>query len=177
MTIDTSDQRTRKALAALPRAGQWLKVRDQAGRALAYGVPSATVEALYHFATASQCTCEDHRRGNLCWHARAVAMHVAAMRVQPKTRRGVSLSSCASQALSRTTAVAERPVLDMIRHADGEISWTRHDHTDGNITYLPRRPVRPASPSATVSPVAPAAPAAPVSPVSDQEADRIFSKL
>lgn len=89
MTIETSDTRTQKALAALPSAGQWLKVRDETGRALAYGVPSATRELVYHFANARQCTCEDARRGNHCWHSRAVAMHIASLKA-PRPRFVVS---------------------------------------------------------------------------------------
>jgi hypothetical protein len=27
----------------------------------------------------------------------------------------------------------------MVRHPDGEISWTRHEHSNGHIVYLPRR--------------------------------------
>lgn len=119
MTITTEDPRTVKALAALERAGQWLKVRDADGRALAYGIPSATTIGLYHFANSTQCTCPDHARGHHCWHSRAVAMHVAAARLQPKAKR-------------------QSPVLTMVRHDDGEISWERHDHADGNIVYMPR---------------------------------------
>jgi hypothetical protein len=117
MTITTEDTRTVKALAALERTGQWLKVRDAAGRAVAYGIPSASTIGQYHLATARECTCPDHARfGHHCWHSRAVAMHVAATRGQPKTR----------------------PVLTMRRHPDGEISWERHDHADGNVVYMPR---------------------------------------
>ena len=88
MTITTEDTRTAKALAALEHAGQWLKVRDQSGRAVAYGIPSATTPGLYHFANSTQCTCPDHARfGNHCWHSRAVALHVAAVRASEQTRR------------------------------------------------------------------------------------------
>jgi len=80
--IDTDENRTAKAVAALARAGQWLKVRDASGRALAYGIESASRPGVYHFATARQCTCEDAQRGHHCWHARAVSLHLAALRCQ-----------------------------------------------------------------------------------------------
>lgn len=85
MMIDTRDSRSLKALVALDSAGQWLKVRDAAGQALAYGVPSATRAGLYHFATARQCTCPDSRFGHHCWHSRAVALHM--IRVHSRNAR------------------------------------------------------------------------------------------
>lgn len=77
MTISTSDPRDLKALAAIQNAGQWAKIRDASGTALAYGIPSATQPGLFHFANASQCSCPDFQHGHRCWHSRAVALHLA----------------------------------------------------------------------------------------------------
>ncbi len=33
--------------------------------------------------------------------------------------------------------VDRTPTLTTVRHEDGEISWTGHDHTNGAVTYLP----------------------------------------
>jgi hypothetical protein len=81
MTL-TETSRTDKVRAALNNSGQWLKVRDQNGRALAYGVPSATTPLLYHFANSTQCTCPAGQHGQRCWHTTAVGLHVAAVRTQ-----------------------------------------------------------------------------------------------
>jgi hypothetical protein len=115
MTIDTTDTRTMRALAALPSSGQWLKVRDQSGRALAYGVPSASQLGRYHFANSTECTCEDHKRGHHCWHSRAVAMHVASLKAP---RRNLTVSSRANQRESVTSAVA---------HEANECFWRRFE--------------------------------------------------
>ena len=72
---------------ALLTTGQWLKVRDQRGRALAYGVPSATRPGLYHFANSTQCTCPAGQHGRRCWHTAAVGQHVAAVRTQQLAKR------------------------------------------------------------------------------------------
>jgi hypothetical protein len=109
MTITTEDPRTAKALAAIEHCGQWLKVRDASGRAVAYGIPSATTIGLYHFVNSTQCTCPDHARfGNHCWHSRALAMHLAALKAQPKPKEAKA-----------------GPVLEMVREADGSIRWER----------------------------------------------------
>ena len=72
---------------ALLTSGQWLKVRDQRGRPLAYGVPSATRPNLYHFANSTQCTCPAGQRKQRCWHTAAVGLHVAAVRTQQLVQR------------------------------------------------------------------------------------------
>lgn len=82
MTITTEDPRDLKALAAVREAGQWAKVRDASGKALAYGVPSATRPGMFHFATATQCTCKDHEHGHHCYHSRAVGLHLALTKSQ-----------------------------------------------------------------------------------------------
>lgn len=83
MMIDTQDKRTVKALVLCADAGQWLKARRRDGQK-AYGVPSQSKPGLYHLTTCSSCTCPDARRGNLCYHQRAVALHVALVKaVQP----------------------------------------------------------------------------------------------
>ena len=57
-------------------------------------------------------------------------MHVAALKAQPKPKEAKA-----------------GPVLDMVRHPDGEITWERHNHANGEITYLPRH-ARPAATAA-----------------------------
>lgn len=82
MTIDTTNASDLKAIKAVADSGQWLKVRGSDGRALAYGIESATTPGVYHFANSTQCTCpagQNHRR---CWHTTAVSMHVASLRAQ-----------------------------------------------------------------------------------------------
>jgi hypothetical protein len=163
VVITTDENRTVKALASLERAGQWLKVRDANGRAIAYGIPSATTPGLYHFANSTQCTCPDHARfGNHCWHSRAVAMHVVALRIQPMRSK------------------SERPVLDMVRHDDGEITWESHAHADGSTTYLPRHDLMRDAECGCVlrnNNGACSHLTNPLPPMSDAQAARIFAKL
>ncbi|MES2360113.1 MAG: SWIM zinc finger family protein [Gemmatimonadota bacterium] len=97
MTMTTDRREKTEQLANDP--GQWLKVRDQSGRAVAYGIPSASTPNLYYFANSTQCTCPAGRRGRRCWHTAAVAKHVADVRA------------------------ASRPVLTLVRHEDGDLSW------------------------------------------------------
>lgn len=139
--IDTADSRFAKAVAIADQAGQWLKCRATDGRK-AYGVPSQRTAGRYYLTTQTSCTCEDQRRNPAlaCKHRIAVAVHVARVAGKPMP---------ASDALDGLAQmVAERnPVLDMVRHDDGTISWERHNHADGQVTYLPRH-TRPAATAA-----------------------------
>ena len=87
MTITTEDPRTAKALAAIEHSGQWVKVRDASGRAIAYGIPSATTIGLYHFANSTQCTCPDHARFD---HQPRFEI-TASIRLEPSTTHTSSL--------------------------------------------------------------------------------------
>lgn len=122
-TIDTADSRFAKAVAIADQAGQWAKCRSRDGKK-AYGVPSQSTPNRYHLTTQSSCDCEDTRRhpALVCKHRLAVVIHVARMAGQPMP------ASDTIDGLEQM--VAERqPVLDMVRHPDGEITWERsHQH-------------------------------------------------
>ena len=86
----TSDgRRDDKACFLLASAGQWLKVRTKDGRPLAYGIPSGSRPGLVHLANSTRCTCEDSRRGNHCYHSRAIALHVVRVRAEHARREVV----------------------------------------------------------------------------------------
>jgi hypothetical protein len=138
--IDTSDARFQKAVAIADGAGQWLKCRSIDGRK-AYGVPSQRCAGHYYLTTLSSCTCFDAQR-HICKHIAAVAIHCARVAGKPMPARDV-LDGLEQMVVDR------HPVLDMVRHPDGEITWERHNHANGETTYLPRheqpRPVADAS--------------------------------
>ena len=39
--------------------------------------------------------------------------------------------------IRRTFGDLTVPITSEVRHEDGEISWTRHEHADGTVTHLP----------------------------------------
>ena len=131
--IDTSDSRFPKAIAIADQAGQWLKCRTSEGRK-AYGVPSQRTPGRYYLTTQTTCTCEDASRhhAHICKHSLAVQIHCARMAGKPM------LASDTIDGLGQL-ASDRHPVLDMVRHDDGTFSWTRHEHADGTVVYLPRR--------------------------------------
>jgi hypothetical protein len=131
--IDTTDTRFPKAVVIADGAGQWLKCRASDGRK-AYGVPSQCTAGRYYLTTQSSCTCEDQRRhpAIACKHRIAVAVHCARVAGKPMP------ASDALDGLAEMVTERQGPVLDMVRHEDGEISWTRHDHRNGETVYLPR---------------------------------------
>jgi hypothetical protein len=131
--IDTSDNRFPKAVAIADHSGQWLKCRAKDGRK-AYGVPSQRTPGRYYLTTQSSCTCEDQRRhpAIACKHRIAVAVHCARVAGKPM------LASDALDGLAQMVAGRQDPVLDMVRHPDGEITWERHNHANDEISYLPR---------------------------------------
>jgi hypothetical protein len=83
----TTDARDLKARRLMRTAGQWLKVRDRrTGRPVAYGVPSASMPGVWHLTNGRSCTCPDaQRRGQWCYHARAVTLHVERIRAARAT--------------------------------------------------------------------------------------------
>jgi hypothetical protein len=105
--ITENDPRGPKAVALATDAGQWLKCRARDGRK-AYGVPSSEA-GRYYLVTRGHCTCPDFsKRGFIqpCKHMLAVQLHCELVQAE------------------------SHPVLDMVRHPDGEISWERsHRHT------------------------------------------------
>lgn len=131
--IDTSDSRFPKAVAIADQAGQWLKCRTADGRK-AYGVPSQRTSGRYYLVTQTSCTCEDAARhpSHICKHALAVQIHCARVAGKPMPARD------AIDGLAQMVS-DQHPVPDTMRHDDGTFSWTRHDHADGTVVYLPRR--------------------------------------
>jgi hypothetical protein len=145
--IDTADSRFAKAVALADQAGQWLKCRTAQGRK-AYGIRSSRDPNHVYFVTQTNCDCEDTRRhpALICKHHIAVLIHIARVAGTPMP------ASDTIDGLAEM--VAERhPVLDMIRHPDGEITWERHNHADGQVSYLPRH-TRPAATAADYSRIA-----------------------
>jgi hypothetical protein len=140
--IDTSDSRFPKAVAIADQAGQWLKCRAKDGRK-AYGVPSQRTPDHYYLTTQASCTCEDAKRhpSQVCKHRAAVLIHCARVAGKPMPASDVV------DGLAQMVAERQGPVLDMVRHPDGEITWERHNHANGEITYLPRH-TRPAATAA-----------------------------
>jgi hypothetical protein len=120
--IDTSDNRFQKAVALADGAGQWLKCRTHEGRK-AYGIRSSRDANHIYFVSQTSCDCEDTKRhpSLVCKHRIAVLIHIARV-------AGIGLpASDTIDGLEQM--VAERhPVLDMVRHPDGEITWERHNH-------------------------------------------------
>jgi hypothetical protein len=134
--IDTADSRFAKAVAIADQAGQWLKCRTHECRK-AYGVPSQCTPGRYYLTTQASCTCEDAKRhpGQICKHSIAVQIHCARMAGQPMPASDV-VDGLAEMVNDR------HPVLDMVRHPDGEITWSRHEHSSsGETYYLPRPPL------------------------------------
>jgi hypothetical protein len=97
LTIDTTDNRTAKALEIAANAGQWIKVRGKDGQPLAFGVPSETVAGRYYLVTSARCECADFRRRGLpCKHITAVALYVAVKRAEKSrpARRKRGTAAC-----------------------------------------------------------------------------------
>ena len=130
--VDTADSRFAKAVAIADQASHWLKCRTVEG-GKAYGVPSQSTPDHYHLTTQTSCSCEDQRRHPdlACKHRLAVVIHCARVAGKPMP------ASDTIDGLAEM--VAERnPVLTMVRHEDGEITWERHEHASGETYSLPR---------------------------------------
>src|SRR2546430_482412 len=123
--IDTSDSRFGKAVAIADQAGQWLKCRAKDGRGKAYGVPSQRTPGRYYLTTQTSCTCEDAKRhaSAICKHSLAVQIHCARVAGKPMPASDVV------DGLAAMIAERQGPVLQMVRHDDGEISWERPTRT------------------------------------------------
>ena len=72
MVLSASDPRGPKAVEIATDAGQWLKIRDHAGRK-AYGIRSSRDANKIYFVTRTSCTCYDSRRHD-CKHQIAVRL-------------------------------------------------------------------------------------------------------
>src|SRR2546425_12747128 len=108
-TISADEPRSIKALEIAARASSWLKCRATDGRK-AYGIPSAAEPGRFYLVTQTVCDCEDAKRhpGQPCKHVLAVRLHIELAKAQQPERSKPS-----------------RPVLEMVRHDDGELSWER----------------------------------------------------
>lgn len=85
-TTTVADQRDLKALDLFARCADWQQGHTKDGRSF-FAIPGSEPH-LYHMADARECSCPDFQRaGNLCKHARAVRLWLAAYRtgaVAPK---------------------------------------------------------------------------------------------
>jgi hypothetical protein len=133
ITLDTRDARTAKAFELADQAAGWLKCRTADGQK-AYGIRSSRDANHVYFVTASTCTCEDTRRHpNLtCKHRLAVQLHIARVKAAAEQPASDTVDGLQQMVSDR------RPVLGMVRHEDGEISWTSHEHANGDIVHLPQ---------------------------------------
>jgi SWIM zinc finger len=103
ITISSEDPRSIKAIDIAAASGQWLKCRSRDGRK-AYGIPASSGNGRYYLVTQTSCTCPDfERRQQACKHVLACRLVCELARAQQPRRTG----------------------LQVVRHADGEISWTR----------------------------------------------------
>jgi hypothetical protein len=74
-TIDASNPRTIRAMDIAAGAAYWLRLRDDAGNQIGWGVPSATAPDVYYCTTADLCNCPAARRDHgLCKHSLAVRL-------------------------------------------------------------------------------------------------------
>jgi hypothetical protein len=123
ITISSEDPRSIKAVEIAAGAHQWLKCRAADG-SKRYGIPSQRVGSQYQLVDHLTCTCYDGR-DHLCKHVRAVRLWVQAV------HRGISVDELIAMPASDVVDGLEqmvsdrRPVLTMVRHPDGEITWER----------------------------------------------------
>jgi len=138
MTIEISSENLRsiKAIQIAASAGQWMKCRTTAG-SKAYGIRSSRDANHVYLVTCSTCTCQDAARhpGKPCKHQLAVRLHVELTKAGalPRPARDV-VDGLAAMVIER-----QGSVLDMVRHADGDITWERHQHVNGEAFHMPRR--------------------------------------
>ena len=83
-----------KAQALLARNREWLRLRDDAGRIVAYGVPSSQPGKFYR-TNGRRCECEGFTRRGECSHMSAATLYINARRAgqpapapQPVTATG-----------------------------------------------------------------------------------------
>jgi len=129
VTLTSTESRHQKALALLAIRGQWLVVKDRHGREFV-GIPSQTKRGLVHMVASdgSSCDCYDFRNGRhgACKHALARKLDLIARGAeQPASDTVDGLRQVLEQRLAE-----QKPVLDMVRHADGDITWERAKRYD-----------------------------------------------
>jgi hypothetical protein len=148
--LPETDPRGPKAVAIAADAGQWIKCTFRDGRK-AYGIKSSSSDQ-YYFVTRTSCTCYDARRRE-CKHMLAVRLHCDLVAEQRQAAAAAKydaifadddpkpMTRAAHPQLARILGKprTERPVLEMVRHEDGEISWTpRNERKNGLVkeSYL-----------------------------------------
>jgi hypothetical protein len=113
-TISAEDPRSIRAITIAASASSWLRVTTGSGRR-GYGIPSACQPGRFYLVSADECDCTDRQR-----HPVLACKHILAVRLHEELTRAV--------APKRPTPLP-RPVLEMVRHPDGEVSWKEHSHT------------------------------------------------
>jgi hypothetical protein len=126
VTLTSSELRHSKAILLAADVGQWLRPDRLIDGRRAVGIPSQTKRGLFHWTDGVTCSCYDFRRRQLaCKHVIAYRLDAIARPRQPQpasdTVDGLEHMLDERQADQR----AATPVLDMVRHPDGEISWQR----------------------------------------------------
>ncbi len=146
-TFDTSDSRFPKAVQIADGAAQWFRCQTAAGKR--YGIRSSRDPNHYYLVSRTSCTCEDAQRhpSSICKHSLAVQIHVARVAGKPMPasdvldgladmiaeRKDSHCQTCGSRLAWRdgadycVTCADPKPVLTMVRHDDGEVSWERRD--------------------------------------------------
>ena len=106
------DARSLKALQIAATASAWTRL---VGRA--FYIPSQTNPAQCYVTSPDTCQCPDSDRhpSQLCKHSIAVSIVLALIETQPEAVPSPSPSP--------------RPVLEMVRHEDGEVSWQKRSRT------------------------------------------------
>lgn len=126
VTISAEDTRSIRAIEIAAGAAKWLHIREVGtGRVIGYQIPSESQQGVWYVTTQTFCTCQDARRraGQPCKHQLAVRLHVELQKAsasKPRTKRSVQPAAAPAHAGN---------VLQMIREADGTLSWERAPRT------------------------------------------------
>jgi hypothetical protein len=128
--LDTQDSRTAKAFELADQSAQWLKCRTSDGQK-AYGIRSSRDANRVYFTTAATCTCYDAQR-HTCKHILGVQLHLARVKAAAEQPASDVVDGLQQMVRERSST------LEMVRHPDGEITWERHEHGNGDSVYLPR---------------------------------------
>lgn len=135
VTLTSSELRHSKAILIAADAGQWLRPDRLIDGRRAVGIPSQTKRGLYHWTDGVTCSCYDfRRRQQACKHVTAYRLDAIARASKPQPKPASQtvdgLRQMLDERLAERTAepvTDPKPVLEMVRHDDGEISWTPRD--------------------------------------------------
>jgi hypothetical protein len=127
VTLTSSELRHSKAILLAADVGQWLRPDRLIDGRRAVGIPSQTKRGLFHWTDGVTCSCYDfRRRQQACKHVVAYRLDAIARPQQPQP------ASDTVDGLAAMVDERQGPVLDMVRHPDGEISWERRDRQQRN---------------------------------------------